>query len=111
MTDLSKAFDRNFIKSNYLISEKSYSLFSELLNIICSVLKRSNLGPLLFIIYICDFLIINKGANLLLVCSFEQVIPELKSILLDISQCFINNNLKANAGKFNLFLSHMRSKQ
>ena len=50
-------------------------------------------------------------AILLLVCSFEQIIPELESILLDISQWFINKNLKANAGKFNLFLSHMRSKQ
>ena len=37
--------------------------------------------------------------------SFEQIIPELEIILLDISQWFMNNNLKANAGKFHLFLS------
>ena len=37
--------------------------------------------------------------------SFEQIIPALESILSDISQCFMNNNLKANAGEFHLFLS------
>ena len=37
--------------------------------------------------------------------SFEQIIPKLESILLDISQWFMNNNLKANAGRFHLFLS------
>ena len=31
--------------------------------------------------------------------SFEQIIPELESILSDISQWFMNNNLKANAAK------------
>ena len=34
--------------------------------------------------------------------SFEQIIPKLKSILSDIGQWFMNNNL---AGKFHLFLS------
>ena len=37
--------------------------------------------------------------------SFEQIIPESESILLHIPQWFMNNNLKANAGKFHLFLS------
>ena len=37
--------------------------------------------------------------------SFGQIVPELESILSDISQRFMNNNLKANAGKFHLFLS------
>ena len=37
--------------------------------------------------------------------SFEQFIPKLESILSDISQWFMNNNLKANAGKFHLFFS------
>ena len=37
--------------------------------------------------------------------SFGQIIPELESILSDISQSFMNNNLKSNAGKFHLFLS------
>ena len=36
--------------------------------------------------------------------SFEQIIPELEIILSDISQWFMNNNLKGNAGKFHLFL-------
>ena len=31
--------------------------------------------------------------------SFEQIILELESILWDISQCSLNNSLKANAGK------------
>ena len=35
--------------------------------------------------------------------SFEQIIPE--SILSDISQWFMNNNLKGDSGKFHLFLS------
>ena len=37
--------------------------------------------------------------------SFEQIIPKLESILSDISQYFMKNNLKTNAGKFHLFLS------
>ena len=37
--------------------------------------------------------------------NFKQTIPELESILSDISQWFMNNNLKANAGIFHLFLS------
>ena len=37
--------------------------------------------------------------------SFKQIIPELKSILSDISKWFMSNNLKANAEKFHLFLS------
>ena len=37
--------------------------------------------------------------------SSEQINPGLKTILLNISQWFMNNNLYANAGKFHLFLS------
>ena len=37
--------------------------------------------------------------------SFEQIIPELESMLSKISQWFMSNNLKANASKFHLFLS------
>ena len=37
--------------------------------------------------------------------SSEQINAGLKTILLDISQWFMNNNLYANAGKFHLFLS------
>ena len=37
--------------------------------------------------------------------SFEQIIPKLESILSDVSQWFLKNNLKANTGRFHLFLS------
>ena len=41
----------------------------------------------------------------LLLQSFEQIILELESILSDISQWFIFNNVKDNAEKSHLFLS------
>ena len=88
------------------------SSFSELLNIIYGAPQGSIFGPLLFIIYICDLF---KDVNFssyaddttpfITGMSFEQIIPELEIILSDISQWFMNNNLKANAGKFHLFLS------
>ena len=71
-------------------------------------------GTLLFVIYISDLFIVNKEVNFssyaddtpfITGMSFEQIIPALESILSDISQCFMNNNLKANAGEFHLFLS------
>ena len=138
MTDLSKAFD--CISHELLIAKlnaygsdeislkvvisylknrtqttKVGASFSELLNIIYGVPKGSILGPLRFIIYICDLFIVNKDVNFssyaddttpfIIGMSFGQIIPELESILSDISQWFMNDNLKANAGKFHLFLS------
>ena len=91
------------------------SSFSELLNTIHGVPQGRIFGPLLFIIYICDLLIVSKDVNFSSYVddttrfstgmSFEQIIPELESMLLGISQWFVNNNLKSNAGKFHLFLS------
>ena len=80
----------------------------------CSI-SRSMLGSLLFIIYIYDLFIVNKYVNFssfadhttpfITGISSEQIISELESILSDISQWLMNSNLKANSGKFHLFLS------
>ena len=138
MTDLSKAFDctsdelliaklnasgfdeislkviNSYLK-NRTQTTKVGSSFSELLNIIFGVPQGSILGPLLFIIYMCDFFVVNKDVNFssyaddttpfITGISFENFIPKLESILSDISQWFMNNNLKVNAEKFHLFLS------
>ena len=100
---------------NHTQTTKAGSSCSELLNIIYGVPQESILGPFLFIIYIYiwDLFIVNKDVNFssygddtipfITGMSFEQIIPE--SILSDISQWFMNNNLKADSGKFHLFLS------
>ena len=76
----------------YLVRSSS----SELFNIIYGIPQGSILGPLLFILYICDLFVVNKDVNFsnyaddttpfITDMSFEQIIPELESILSDISQ-------------------------
>ena len=138
MTDLSKAFhcifhellvvklhaygfDESSLKviisylKNRTQTTKVGSSFSELLNIIYGVPQGSILGPLLFIIYICNLFFVNKDVNFsgytddttpfITGMSFEKIIPELETILLDILQWLMKNNLKANTEIFYLFLN------
>ena len=95
-------FDESSLKviisylKNRTQTTKAGSSFRELLNIIFGVPQGSILGSLLFIIYICHLFIVNKKVNFysyaddttpfITGMSFEQIIPELESILSDISQ-------------------------
>ena len=89
-------FDESSLKviisylKNRTQTTKVGSSFSELLSIIYGVSQGSILGPLLFIIYICDLVIVNKEVNFssyaddtapfITGMSFGQIIPELESI-------------------------------
>ena len=70
---------------------------------------------------ICDLFIVNKDVNFssyvddptpfITGTSFEQIISELESILLDISQWFMNNNQKAKLENSIFFSAHMSTKR
>ena len=117
----SYGFDETSLKviilylKNCTQTTKVGTLFSELLNIIYGVPQQCSLGLFLFTTYFCDLVIVNKDINFpsyaddtipfITGMTFEQIIPESESMLSDISQWFMNDNLKDNAGKFHLFLS------
>ena len=118
---------QNFIKSDYLISEKSYANYKSRLivqwiaqyNLWCST-RVKFWSCFIWYIYLWSFFV-NKNVNFYnyaddtilftTVMSFEQLIPELENILWDISQWFMNNNLKTNVWKLHFFSAHMSTKR
>ena len=103
MADLLKAFDcisHKFL--NRTQTAKVSSSLSELLNLIYCIPQGSIISPFLFVTYICDLFVVNKDVNVsnyeddttrfITGISFEQIIPELGSILSDISLRFMNND-------------------
>ena len=103
MTNLLKAFDcisHEFL--NRTQTTKVSSSFSELLNLIYCIPQGSIFSSLLFVIYISDLFVVNKEVNVsnyavdttrfITGMSFEQIIPQLGSILSDISLWFMNND-------------------
>ena len=84
----------NSYLKNHAATTKVGSSYSELLNMIYGVPQGPVLGLFLFIVYICDLFIVNKDVKFssyaddttlfITSKSFEQIIPELESILSDI---------------------------
>ena len=83
--------------------------------------QQAYLGPLLFIIYICDMFIINDTIDFssyaddttphLSGNNFEEVLPQLEVDIKKITDWFSTNNLIANSGKFHLLLSPFDTKE
>ena len=98
--------------SQRLQKTKVGSTFTEFVSILLRVPQGSILGPL---ICICDLFILNDhlefgnyaddstpfayGEN------FDEILGELEKHMAKISKWFLHNSLKANAKKFQLFLS------
>ena len=131
----------NFIKSDYLICEKSYANYKSRLivqwiaqyNLWCST-RVSSWSYYIWYIYICDPFFVNKNVNFynyaddttpfITVMSFEKIVRELEKILSDMSLWFMNktsywtchNGLwiitwKLMLEKYIFFSAHMKTKQ
>ena len=91
------------------------STFTELMSILFGVPQRSILTPLLIMIYICDFFILNDYVEFRSYAddttpsvygeNFDQILGKSEKHMTKIFEWFLHSCLKANAKKFHIFLS------